>query len=70
MLPLWTPDENSRFADMEDEEDDEATRKEKEAAKAKKNSPPFDPVKEEALSILADLIRLDATGDTVQLRRK
>ena len=70
VLPLWTPDENSRFADMEDEEDDEATRKEKEAAKAKKNSPPFDPVKEEALSILADLIRLDATGDTVQLKRK
>jgi hypothetical protein len=45
-------------------------RKEKEAAKAKKNIPPFDPVKEEALSILSDLIRLDVTGETVQLKRK
>jgi hypothetical protein len=56
--------------DMEDEDDDEVARKEKEAAKAKKNIPPFDPVKEEALSILSDLIRLDVVGETVQLKRK
>ena len=55
---------------MEDEDDDEVVRKEKEAAKAKKNVPPYDPVKEEALAILADLVRLDGSGDTVQLKRK
>lgn len=71
-LPLWSPDENSRAAsiDMEDEDEDEVVKKEKEAAKAKKNVPPYDPVKEEALSILSDLIRLDRSGETVQLRRK
>jgi hypothetical protein len=56
--------------DMEDEDEDEAVKKEKEAAKAKKNVPPYDPVKEEALSILSDLIRLDVTGETVQFKRK
>ncbi len=72
VLPLWTPDENSRAAlmDMEDEDEDEVVKKEKEAAKAKKNVPPYDPVKEEALSILSDLIRLDVTGETVQFKRK
>jgi carboxyl-terminal processing protease len=72
VLPLWTPDESSRAAlmDMEDEDEDEVVKKEKEAAKAKKNVPPYDPVKEEALSILSDLIRLDVTGETVQFKRK
>jgi hypothetical protein len=56
--------------DMEDEDEDEVVKKEKEAAKAKKNVPPYDPVKEEALSILSDLIRLDVTGETVQFKRK